>query len=122
MVPTMQTALADPTITSREPTAVEPHMLLEAALRLQAAQTGWDNSKGDVDEALRYNRRLWDVFLERIAEREDELPFDVRHNIACLGLFVINQTIAIGADPRPERLSTLIGINRDLAAGLLGAA
>jgi flagellar protein FlaF len=46
----------------------------------------------------------------------------VRQNIANLGLFVFNHTLAILADPRPETLGSLISINRELAAGLLGRA
>jgi flagellar protein FlaF len=42
--------------------------------------------------------------------------------VANLGLFVLNQTISILADPQPGRLAPLIDINRELAAGLRGAA
>lgn len=104
------------------PREIQAHLLLEAALRLQAVQTRWDNSKGDVDEALSYNRRLWSDFLDCVGDSRPSLPHEVRHSIASLGLFVENQTIAIAADPRPERLTTLIGINREIAAGLLGQA
>jgi len=40
--------------------------------------------------------------------------------VANLGLFVMNQTLALTAEPKPEKLGTLININRELAAGLLG--
>jgi flagellar biosynthesis activator protein FlaF len=102
------------------PREVDAHLLLEAALRLQAVQTHWDNSKGDVDEALSYNRRLWTDFLDSVCDHRPALPNEVRQIIATLGLFVANQTSAIAADPRPERLTPLIGINREIAAGLLG--
>ena len=42
--------------------------------------------------------------------------------MANLGLFVFNHTIAIMANPNPEGLDSLININRELAAGLRGAA
>lgn len=102
------------------PREVEAHLLLEAALRLQAVQTRWDNSKGDIDEALSYNRRLWSDFLDTVCGSPSELPGEIRHSLATLGLFVENQSVAIAADPRPERLTALILINRDIAAGLLG--
>ncbi len=41
-------------------------------------------------------------------------------NVANLGIFVFNVTLAIQANPRPEALAPLININRELAAGLLG--
>jgi flagellar protein FlaF len=50
------------------------------------------------------------------------LPAPIRQNVANLGLFVFNHTLAIQADPKPESLGSLININRELAAGLLGRA
>jgi flagellar protein FlaF len=53
---------------------------------------------------------------------ENPLPVNVRQNVANLGLFVLKQTVATLADPKPESLGALITINRELAAGLLGRA
>jgi flagellar protein FlaF len=53
---------------------------------------------------------------------DNPLPPGVRQNVANLGLFVFNHTLAIMANPRPESLGSLITINRELAAGLLGRA
>jgi flagellar protein FlaF len=53
---------------------------------------------------------------------ENPLPPGIRQNVANLGLFVFNHTIAIMANPNPESLDSLININRELAAGLRGAA
>jgi len=40
--------------------------------------------------------------------------------VAKLGLFVMNQTNSIMQDPQREPVGSLISINRELAAGLLG--
>ena len=104
------------------PREFEAAILLEAALRLQDVQARWDSARHEVDDALRYNRNLWRLFLASICNSAPPLPIDIRQTIANLGLFVTHQTLAIDADPRPERLSALIGINRELAAGLLGRA
>ena len=53
---------------------------------------------------------------------EHPLPVAIRQNIANLGLFVMNQTITMMSDPKREQLGSLISINRELAAGLLGRA
>ena len=53
---------------------------------------------------------------------EHPLPVAIRQNVANLGLFVMNQTMSILRDPRREHLGSLININRELAAGLLGRA
>ena len=91
---------------------------LKAASRLQAIRDGWDKTHGKLDEALLYNRKLWSIFLTSATDSENPLPTDIRQNVANLGLFVMNQTVSVLADPQPERLNTLININRELAAGL----
>jgi len=53
-------------------------------------------------------------------QTENPLPDLIRQNVANLGLFVMNQTISLTAEPRPEKLVPLININRELAAGLRG--
>jgi flagellar protein FlaF len=108
--------------TMANPREFEAALLLEAALRLQDVQSRWDSARDKVDEALLYNRNLWRLFLASIADSAPPLPLEIRQNIANLGLFVTHQTLAIASDPRPERLTSLIGINRELAAGLLGRA
>jgi flagellar protein FlaF len=108
--------------TMANPREFEAALLLEAALRLQDVQSRWDSAKQEVDEALRYNRNLWSLFLTSICDSAHPLPIEIRQNIANLGLFVTHQTLAIASDPRPELLTALIGINRELAAGLLGRA
>jgi flagellar biosynthesis activator protein FlaF len=102
------------------PRDLEADLLLKAASRLQAVKDGWDNTKGTLDEALLYNRKLWSIFLTSATSGDNPLPTDVRQNVANLGLFVMNQTVTVMADPKPERLVTLININRELAAGLRG--
>jgi flagellar protein FlaF len=103
------------------PRALEADLLLKAASRLKSVQDGWNGSKPDLNSALLYNRKLWTIFLASVTNTEHPLPTDVRQNIANLGVFIMNETMSCMADPRPDRLSTLININRELAAGLRGA-
>ena len=60
--------------------------------------------------------------LSEMTDVANPLPREVRQNVANLGLFVMNHTVSVLSDPRPEQLHSLIGINRELAAGLLGRA
>jgi len=108
-------SIATKTVNPRD---LEADMLLQAASRLQAVQDSWEEGKLSLDEALTYNRKLWSIFLNSATNGDNPLPTDVRQNVANLGLFVMNQTMTALADPRPERLATLISINRELAAGL----
>jgi flagellar biosynthesis activator protein FlaF len=102
------------------PRELEASLLLKAASRLQAIGDAWEEKRGELDDALLYNRKLWSLFLSSVTEKESPLPIEVRQNVANLGLFVMNQTIALLSEPRREKLGTLISINRQIAAGLLG--
>jgi flagellar biosynthesis activator protein FlaF len=102
------------------PRDLEANLLLQAAARLQTVHDAWDKNRPQLDDALLYNRRLWSVFLSEATDVNNPLPKEVRQNVANLGLFVMNQTVAMMSDPRPEHLGSLITINREVAAGLLG--
>jgi flagellar protein FlaF len=93
---------------------------LKAAARLKSVHDNWDKSRGDLPKALLYNRRLWTVFLTSATNKENPLPTDVRQNVANLGVYVMYESMACISDPQPGRLTALININRELAAGLRG--
>ena len=102
------------------PRELEADLLLKAASRLQAVQDAGTGGKLDLDDALLYNRKLWAIFLTSVTEESHPLPVAIRQNVANLGLFVMNHTIGVMADPRADQLSVLININREIASGLLG--
>jgi flagellar biosynthesis activator protein FlaF len=101
------------------PRNLEANLLLEAAARLQAVRDDWSSKRPNLDHALRYNRRLWTVFLTSVTHKDNPLPKEIRQNVANLGLFVMKQTIALIGDPKPDQLGSLININREIAGGLL---
>jgi flagellar protein FlaF len=106
------------------PRELEASLLLQAAARLQSVCDSWENIapkdvRAMLDEALLYNRKLWSVFLGDIAESDHPMPHELRQNVANIGLFVMNHTVTVMNDPKPERLGSLININREIAAGLL---
>jgi flagellar protein FlaF len=104
------------------PRELEADLLLKAASRLQAIVDAWDRKKTELDAALLYNRKLWSIFMASATSADHPLPVAIRQNIANLGLFVMNQTVSMMANPKREQVSPLISINRELAAGLLGRA
>jgi flagellar protein FlaF len=82
---------------------------------------GWETmNRSQLFDALLYNRKLWVIFLTSVTEPDSPLPKEVRQNVANLGLFVMNHTMSLMDQPRPGPLRTLININREIAAGLLG--
>jgi flagellar protein FlaF len=104
------------------PRELEADLLLKAASRLQAIYDGWERRNSELSDALLYNRKLWSIFLTSVTSAEHPLPSAIRQNVANLGVFVMNQTVSIMSNPRRETLNSLIKINRELAAGLLGRA
>jgi flagellar protein FlaF len=103
------------------PRDLEADLLLKAAARLQGVVDAWeDTTRQQFIDALIYNRKLWTIFLTSVTEPDCPLPAEVRQNIANLGLFIMNHTMAVMEQPAPERLRSLIGINREIAAGLRG--
>ena len=103
------------------PRDLEADLLLKAASKLQAIKDSVGGATNALNDALLYNRKLWSIFLTSATGPENPLPADVRQNVANLGLFVMKQTVAAMTDPQPEKLTSLISINRELAAGLRGA-
>lgn len=104
------------------PREMEAGLLLKAAARLQSVSDGWDDNRANVEEALLYNRKLWSIFLTSVMRQDNPLPDAVRQNVANLGVFIMSQTMSLMAEPKREKLGTLISINRELAAGLMGRA
>jgi flagellar protein FlaF len=100
---------------------MEAGLLLKAAARLQSVSDGWGgDNREHVEDALLYNRKLWSVFLTSVMRQDNPLPDLIRQNVANLGVFVMSQTVSLMVEPQREKLGTLISINRELAAGLMG--
>ena len=104
------------------PRELEATLLLQAAAKLQSVHDAWDEKRQQLDDALRYNHRLWSVFLTDVTDSGNPMPKAIRQNVANIGLFVMNQTVAVMTNPQPQLLGSLISINREIAAGLLGRA
>ena len=102
------------------PRELEASLLLRAAAQLQSVHDGWDQTRSKLNDALVFNRRLWSMFLASVVETDNPLPREVRQNVANLGIFVMQQTLSVMSEPRPEKLGSLIKINRELASGLMG--
>jgi len=104
------------------PRELEANLLLRAAARFQAVRDSNIGDDKEYDAALLFNRKLWSIFLTSVTASSSPLPTEIRQNIANLGLFVMNRTVALSQNRQREGLASLILINRELAAGLLGRA
>ena len=102
------------------PRETEADKLLFAAQQLAGVRDAWDSKKMELPAALLNNRKLWSVLIADVTSPDNPLPQELRQNVANIGIFVMKQTVAVMDDPKPEKLGSLININRELAAGLLG--
>ena len=101
-----------------DPRELEATLLLKAAAQLQAVHDSWTDKPSGLNEALLYNRRLWTVFLDAVISDDNKLPLEVRRNLATLGTYIMGETFELMTNPKPERLTSIININRGIAAGL----
>jgi flagellar biosynthesis repressor protein FlbT len=104
------------------PRELEASLLLKAAAQLQAVHDSWRDKPKGLNDALMYNRRLWTIFIDAVIREDNQLPLGIRQNIANLGVFVMGETFSMMTKPRPEHLTSLIKINRGIAAGLRNKA
>jgi flagellar biosynthesis activator protein FlaF len=99
---------------------LEAHVLLKSAARLQGIRDNWELRNGEIEEALLANRKIWTIFVSSMSAEECQLPATLRSNMINLGMYVFNRTIGMTINPKPEQLTVLIDINRNIAMGLRG--
>ena len=108
-------------LTDRE---LEAAVLMKAAALLRHAQAQWASAQRDrlLDEALRFNQRIWTFFQVSLADPENRLPDAIKARVLTLSAYVDRRIFEVMAFPEPDKLSVLIAINTNLAAGLKGSA
>jgi flagellar biosynthesis activator protein FlaF len=100
---------------------LEAHVLIKSAARLQGIRDNWEMRSADLNDALIANRKIWTIFVTAMTDEECELPTPLRANIVQLGMFVFNRSLSLTVDAEPQKLTVLIDINRNIAAGLRGS-
>ncbi len=107
------------TLSGRE---LEASVLDKAALRLQMVQQTWSEADHEaiLDEALKYNQRVWSFFQSEVSAADNPLPPEIKQNLLALSVFVDRRIFEVMAYPAPDKLDILININRNIAAGLRG--
>ncbi len=89
---------------------------------LQQCRDNWsaEDRNEQLNAALKYNQMIWTVFQGELAKPEHPLPKKLREDILSLGLFIDKRIFEVMAFPAQEKLSAIIDINLNLAAGLRG--
>jgi flagellar protein FlaF len=102
----------------------EARVLTQAALKLVECQNNWDAAglKQRLDDALKYNQRIWSIFQVEMLKSENPLPDQIKNNILMLSRFIDKRIFDTMAFPEKQKLTILIKINQNIAAGLRGSA
>lgn len=105
------------------PTYTEAWALVEAARRmalpLEYGDLDSEENKIRVRDSLRLNWRLWTIFQTELSLEDGPVPTEIRESMLNLCNFVDRHTVDTINDPTPEKIATLIEINRNIANGLL---
>jgi flagellar biosynthesis activator protein FlaF len=102
------------------PREIEAQALLKAARQLKEIQTNWSGHDDRLQNALMFNRRLWCIFFAEAESSANQSSTEIRQGILSIAAFVFAQTLEIQIDPAPTKLTPLIDINCQIAAGLAG--
>jgi flagellar protein FlaF len=102
---------------------IESSVLSKSAAMLKNCQENWHHPDRDakLDQALRYNQLLWTIFQAELAKADNPLQRELREDLLNLSAFIDKRTFEVMAYPSPEKLSILIEINLNIAAGLRGS-
>ncbi len=104
--------------------STEARVLTQGALKLVNCQKNWDapNRNNLLDEALKYNQRIWSFFQVEVSKKENPLPVQIKHNILALSRYIDQRIFDTMAFPEAHKLDIIIKINNNIAAGLRGSS
>lgn len=102
------------------PRELEAQLLLKAAAKIQMIIDGTTTDPDQIQDSLRYNRRLWTILLSSLTEPNHPLPIEIRQNVANLALFQVSHTRAVELEPDIGAMGVMVNINRRIAEGLRG--
>ena len=105
------------TMSGRE---IEAAVLTKAARKLKDCQDSWDASDRDekLSDALKFNQLVWSILQEELKKEANPLNRKLRADLLRLSAFVDRRIFETMAEPSPEKLTIVININTNIAAGL----
>jgi len=101
----------------------EARVLTQAALKLKDCRDNWSAEDRDekLDEALKYTQRIWTIFQGELSNDDNPLPRQLKLNLLQLSSFIDKRIFETMSYPSPEKLTAVININQNIAAGLRGS-
>ena len=111
------TAIQKESLSGRE---LEASVLSRAGLMLKSVKDNWDapDHEEKLIEAVKFNQKVWSFFQAELSDPENPLPSNLREDILNLSIFIDKRLFEVLAFPDPEKLSIVIDIDFNIAAGL----
>jgi flagellar protein FlaF len=104
---------------------LEVFVLVKGARLLRECQKDWDKLTNKqqmlrLGEACKYNQKIWAIFQTEASREDNPLPAVLKRNILLLAGYVSKALIDVLAYPESGKLTQIININLNIAAGLRG--
>ena len=111
------TAIQKESLSGRE---LEASVLSRAGLMLKSVKDNWGSPDRDQKllEAIKFNQKVWSFFQAELSDPENPLPKNLREDILNLSIFIDKRLFEVLAFPDPEKLTIVIDIDFNIAAGL----
>src|SRR6185369_17623802 len=102
---------------------LEASVLSRAGVMLKQVLENWNATDRDAKlmEAIKFNQKVWSFFQAELSDPENPLPRNLKQDILNLSIFIDKRLFEVLAYPDPGKLSIVIDINFNIAAGLEGA-
>jgi flagellar protein FlaF len=99
---------------------LEASVLSRAGIMLKQVQENWNAPDRDQKllEAIKFNQKVWSFFQAELSDPENPLPKKLREDILNLSIFIDKRLFEVLAYPDSEKISIVIDINFNIAAGL----
>jgi flagellar protein FlaF len=103
---------------------VEASALTKAALLLQTCQQNWNapDRESKLTEALEFNQKPWSIFQGSLAQADHPMAPALRQDLLRLAAYIDKRIFELMAFPEADKLSVIIHINQNSAAGLRSGA
>lgn len=97
---------------------IDKRALLNCASRLQDALNNAGKDKNMYQDAIRHNQHLWTMFQVALTDPASPMPNDLKLTLLRLSGYVDRVSFRAITEFLPEKIESLININRIIAAGL----
>jgi flagellar protein FlaF len=92
--------------------------LASAKMRAHLGEGAELNWSRELDESLKFNQKVWDVFSADWMGSNCKLEQSLRENLLSIAIFVKKKTFTTMANPHRADLELLIQINENILVGL----